>query len=94
MGEIVGEESVTLISNEMPQHNHLVNASNGDATDGSPTNNVPAVIPAGGYTATPNTTMNPQMAGFAGGSQPHDNIPPLLVINFCIALSGIFPSRN
>jgi microcystin-dependent protein len=94
MGEQTGTESVTLLQTEMPAHNHLHNAANTDATDSSPQGNVPAVIPAGGYTATPNTQMNPQSLSISGGSQPHNNLQPLLTINFCIALFGIFPSRN
>jgi microcystin-dependent protein len=78
----------------MPAHNHLHNASNSDATDSSPQGNVPAVIPSGGYTATPNTQMNVQSITNAGGSQPHNNIQPFLTLNYCIALIGIFPSRN
>jgi microcystin-dependent protein len=38
--------------------------------------------------------MNAGMAGLAGGGQPHENVQPYLTLNFCIALSGIFPSRN
>lgn len=40
------------------------------------------------------TTMNPSMIGPSGGSQPHDNMQPYLAINYCIAMEGIFPSRN
>ena len=48
------------------------------------------------YTAEPdtNTVMNADMLGGAGGSQPHGNIQPYLAVNFCIALTGIFPPRN
>lgn len=94
IGEVSGTETVTLIQQQMPQHNHLINASNNDPTDSTPQNNVPANIPAGGYGATANINMNPAMGGLAGGSQPHENRQPFLVINFCIALVGIFPSRN
>ena len=94
LGEQSGTETVTLISTEMPQHNHLFNASNNDATDSAPQGNVPALIPSGGYNASPNTQMNPTAVAIAGGSQPHNNIQPYLVLSFCIALSGIFPSRN
>jgi len=94
MGEQAGTETVTLLSTQMPAHNHLHNAANTDATDSSPQNNVPAVIPSGGYTTTANTQMNPAAIANAGGSQPHSNLQPFLTINFCIALVGIFPSRN
>ena len=48
------------------------------------------------YTAEPDTStvMNADMLGGAGGSQPHGNIQPYLAVNFCIALTGIFPPRN
>lgn len=94
IGEQAGTETVTLLQTEMPAHNHLHNASNSDATDSSPQGNVPAVIPSGGYTATPNTQMNAQSIANAGGSQPHNNIQPFLTLNYCIALVGIYPSRN
>jgi microcystin-dependent protein len=94
LGEETGVESVTLISTEMPAHNHLVNAANSDATDSAPVGNVPAVIPSGGYTATPTGQMLAGMVSPSGGNQPHTNIQPVLVLNFCIALQGIFPSRN
>jgi len=45
-------------------------------------------------TASPSPTMNPLEIGFAGGNQPHNNLQPLLTINFCIAVNGIFPARN
>ncbi len=38
--------------------------------------------------------MNPASVGYAGGNQPHPNMPPFLVVNFSIAITGIFPSRN
>ena len=94
IGEVAGSETVTLIQQQMPQHSHLINASNNDSTDSTPQGNVPANIPAGGYAATANTNMNPAMGGVAGSSQPHQNRQPFLVVNICIALVGIFPSRN
>jgi microcystin-dependent protein len=94
LGEVSGSETVTLISAQMPSHNHLMQGSNNDATDSAPQGNVPAVIPSGGYTATPTTQMNPAALTQAGGNQPHTNIQPFLILNFCIALEGIFPSRN
>ncbi|HEY7281681.1 MAG TPA: tail fiber protein [Actinomycetota bacterium] len=94
LGEQSGVETVTLIGTQMPQHNHLVNAANNDATDSAPVGNVPAVIPSGGYTTTATGQMSPSMVGQAGGSQPHTNVQPFLTLSFCIALQGIFPSRN
>lgn len=98
MGEMSGEESVTLISTEMPMHSHLVNADNAGTGVASPTGAFPAAEPSGqaitAFTPTANTTMNIQMIGIAGGSIAHNNLQPLLTVNYIIALEGIFPARN
>ena len=97
MGEQSGSETVTLISAEMPMHNHLLNAFATAGDKAPPTGNV---LAAGDTNVTiytnvpPNTQLNPQSIGLAGGNQPHNNMQPYLVINFCIAMEGIFPSRN
>lgn len=98
MGQMSGEVTHTLITTEMPSHSHPVTASTRTSTSPSPENtfyakdsNVGATIYS---TAASNTTMNPQMISVAGGNQPHENMQPFLVINFCIALEGIFPSQN
>lgn len=98
LGEAGGTENVTLLVNQMPNHTHAAQADAGTATQQNPTNHVLA-SEAAGVTATyssnpPNTTMNPQAIGATGGSQPHNNMPPFLGVNFIIALQGIFPSRN
>ena len=91
-GQLAGEENHTLIINEMPIHTHTARASSGDATDTSPVNNV---LSAGGsYTGTANQNMAAGAVANAGGNLPHNNLPPYLALNFCIALQGIFPSRN
>ena len=95
LGQSSGEEVHTLISSEMPAHTHAAVASSNTADQTSPANNYWAV--SGSYTAyagSPNETMAPQAVGPAGGSQPHANLSPYLVLNFVIALQGIFPSRN
>ncbi len=95
LGEQGGVETVTLITTQMPMHNHLINASTEDAGAKNPNGQVLATTTASAYVATPiDTTMNPQSIGLAGGSQPHENMSPFLAINFLIALEGIFPSRN
>ncbi|MDQ6804015.1 MAG: tail fiber protein [Actinomycetota bacterium] len=95
IGEKAGTESVTLTSAQMPQHNHSVVANGGSGTTTRPGGGVPARTTEDIYAAAPDgTTMNPGMIGNTGGSQPHTNIQPYLVVNFCIALQGIFPSRN
>jgi len=94
LGESGGAESVTLIANQMPQHLHAPGAVTAAATDGVPTGNVWAATTTPSYGAAPNTPMNPSEIGSTGGNQPHANMPPYLVMNFCICLQGIFPSRN
>jgi len=105
IGQKAGAESLTLSINEMPQHSHTVSlpCSAEDATQAAAKNNYPAspASTVGGaavnaYTNTfsPNTFMGAPTSTPAGGSQPHNNIQPYLVINYCIALQGIFPSRN
>lgn len=98
MGEEAGEEAHTLISTEMPMHNHLVNASNAPGAIPAPSGNFLAASSdsaLANYRPTADgSVLNPQSIGLAGGSQPHNNMPPYLVVNFAIALEGIFPSRN
>lgn len=99
-GETGGEQYVTLLQTEMPQHNHAA-MSNGNAggTLNSPQNAdwatslvVRAQAPL--YKTTSNVQMNPGALGVAGGNQPHNNLMPYLTLNFVIALQGIFPARS
>lgn len=99
MGQASGEENHTLISSEMPQHNHLVNAvGNTTSPNGSPVSHLFGMDSsevASPYAATSDgTIMNAQMITPTGGGLPHNNLQPLLTICYCIALEGIFPSRN
>jgi len=95
LGQVGGTETVTLTQNQMPQHNHSVNASSAPGTGGRPGGAVLARAPDDVYAASSDgTTMLANMVGTAGGSQPHSNIQPYVVVTFCIALQGIFPSRN
>jgi microcystin-dependent protein len=96
IGEVTGTESVTLNQNQMPIHNHQVSAFGSDGTSGK----VAGKFLSNSGTITlynptsDGTTMAPQMVANAGGNQPFPVLQPLLVVNFCIALQGIFPSRN
>jgi microcystin-dependent protein len=95
LGERSGTENVTLISTQMPAHNHGLNAATEDATSKSPTGNVLATTGGSAYIVGPiDTAMNPASIGIAGGNQPHNNMQPYLVVTFIIATEGIFPSRN
>jgi microcystin-dependent protein len=95
LGEVNGVENVTLLGTQIPIHSHTVAAVDDDATVGIPTGALMANIGAKGYSkGAANTQMSPTMIGGGGGNQPHENRQPLLVLNYCIALEGIFPSRN
>ncbi len=95
IGGVSGEETVTLITTQMPIHNHSLNVSKEDADAKNPNGQVLATTTAATYVAGPlDGVMNPQAIGLAGGNQPHDNMQPYLAITFIIALEGIFPSRN
>lgn len=95
-GQKAGEEFHTVTISEMPAHNHFASASN--LADGNnvnvPTNNIPANSSVSPYRSSINTTLAPNSVTNFGGSQPHEDRQPFLVINFIIALQGIFPSQN
>ena len=98
LGQLSGAENTTLLISNMPTHNHLVNCNSNGGTQATPGSGLLAVESTGtssNYTnASPDSTMSPTMVGNAGGSLPFSNIQPYLCVNFIIALSGIFPSRN
>lgn len=97
LGQAGGAETVTLLTSQMPIHNHGVNCNTGGGTQASPAGGFPAVESTGtslDYAASSNGAMNPAMTGNTGSGQPHSNIQPYLSVNFVIALQGIFPSRN
>jgi microcystin-dependent protein len=103
-GQPLGEESVTVTTAQLPAHTHNINAANNGHANGT---NIPgaSVILGAGYSneagnpaaniysnSAPNTAQVP--LGMSGSSQPHENRMPSLVMNYCIAMVGIFPSRS
>ena len=104
LGQQSGETAHTLLYSEMPLHNHLMTATAAKAASAIP---APAVYLGKGQsqgsgtpvvniysTAGQSGTFAAAAINNTGGSQPHPNQQPFLVLNFCISLQGIFPSRN
>jgi microcystin-dependent protein len=105
-GAAGGQEAHQLLVAEVPSHAHTLNATNNGQSNGT---NVPSgtVLMGSGYgiepnnpveniysSAAPSVAMGANAIGSAGGNAPHENRMPFLTINYCIALQGIFPSRN
>ena len=95
-GQSGGEASHTLLISETPAHTHVPSANNALGTLPAAVGNYWAKDSNGNavFGSAPNTTLNPAAIANAGGSQAHQNMMPYLTLNFCIALQGIFPSRN
>lgn len=105
-GQVSGEEAHTLLMTEIPAHNHTLGAGNvrakaglGNATVLTPENNYYAANPAlaGRFSNQTDTEMYnnaPFNTQTIGAGQVHENRMPFLVLNFCICIAGIFPSRN
>lgn len=96
LGERAGEQAHTLSINELPAHSHPVNVTTGTANEQYATASTywAAGAPAAGFHQNSNATMDAATVLPVGGSQAHLNMQPFLTLNFCIALQGIFPSRN
>ncbi|MGB9180201.1 MAG: tail fiber protein [Pyrinomonadaceae bacterium] len=99
LGERGGQTAHTLTQSELPTHFHgapnaVVNA-NANADQGDPAGNLWANSGKSNYTTdAPNSAMAPNAIANVGGSQAHENQSPYAVLNFCIALLGIFPSQS
>jgi microcystin-dependent protein len=100
MGQMAGSEGVTLLSMQMPQHNHPMSATQSTANVKS----VGTTVELGALTndtmyatditdATPYISA-PQSTQMAGGNSAHDNTMPTLTVQFCIAWAGIYPSQG
>ena len=97
-GQVGGYENVYLTQSQMPLHTHLVNAVAGGGNSASPAGALPAIESTGtslNYsTAAAGAVMGGGMLSAAGGNTPIQVVQPYLVVNFIIALTGIFPSRT
>jgi len=100
-GQSGGLENVTLITSQLPQHNHLFYAQNSTGISNNPSPipgaNLCAEPDVGFYYVAPDSNLAALAADAivaTGGSQPHSNLQPSLVLRFSIALQGVFPSRN
>lgn len=96
LGQLGGTETVTLIQTQLPQHVHSFAATTANGTVRNPNNAVYANsgVSLFGPSTGSLVPLNTNTVGITGGTQPHPNIQPYQTINFCIALQGIFPSRN
>ena len=94
LGERGGEQGHTLSISEIPTHTHSATANSGNATAPVPGGNLLGAANNLYAAATNLVALGPSMIGNTGGSQAHINMQPFLVLNFSIALQGIFPSAT
>jgi microcystin-dependent protein len=95
LGASAGEQNVTLVGSQLPSHTHVPKGVSNSANKAAPTGNLWADSASKPFSKTVGSTaMNSAAVTSTGGSQSHNNLPPYLVLNFVIALAGIFPSRN
>jgi len=98
LGQQGGVETVTLTTSQIPSHTHVAQCNSNAGTSAAASGgvwaaNATVANPTYGSVA-PNAAMDPAAVGSTGGSQPHDNMVPLLVINFILSLFGVFPSQT
>lgn len=96
LGETGGSATVTLLESEIPAHTHNVSADNDFGTTNNPANAYLAQPATGNVYGTADNLGSPAppSVSFVGGGFPHNNMQPYLVLNFCIALQGVFPPRG
>jgi microcystin-dependent protein len=98
LGEQSGTPTVTLLQTEIPIHTHNLMANAAPATLNAPDNGRALARSSGGNVyksgSNPDTQLAFQALAPTGGSLPHNNMMLYLVINFCIAMQGVFPARQ
>jgi microcystin-dependent protein len=96
LGQQLGTETVTLSAAQIPPHSHSAIASTADSTASTPQGNLAAPTVAAFNVYGDAANLTPGAAGQVGptGGQGHQNMQPYTTLNFCIALQGLFPSRN
>jgi len=98
LGAVFGEANHTLLISEVPMHSHTATAASAPAGSETaapgPTSYPGEISRVFSYAPTTNGTLNSATIGSVGGSTPHNNIQPVQVLNYCIALYGVYPSRS
>ena len=96
LGQSGGAETVTLTTSQIPAHSHVPLCNSSPGNQASPANGLWAAPSSGTIygNVAPSTSLDAAAIGSTGGSQPHDNMVPFLVINFILSLFGVFPSQS
>jgi microcystin-dependent protein len=105
LGQQGGSENTTLTTAQLPSHTHPLVVSSAAATSSSPAGNILAVangrttsnddnVTTNAYAASGTATVNTNAIGATGSGQPVSLVNPYLALNFCIAIEGLYPSRN
>jgi microcystin-dependent protein len=93
LGQQAGVEHHTLVVAEIPRHTHTAHVAKA-ATQTTPTGSLPAASGSPQFASSSDGTFAPSELGAAGANQPHENMPPFLALQYCIAITGVFPSRS
>jgi microcystin-dependent protein len=97
IGEIGGEQAVTLVPSELPAHTHTIQGATGGGISAPSSSDLWGSAGRGRpgpYATASNVSMSPSGTATAGGGAPHNNMPPYLTLNFIIGLVGVFPQRS